>query len=256
MSHDDLEDTHRHAAPRPAFSATSGSLRRSITAAIVRARLLSALVVHSSSVRRGLLARLLSATLCACLAVWSARTLSDAADIRASWGPQVTVLLARHDLPPGRQISMSDTVVGSRPRSSTPTDALRDLPSGTTTTAMILAGEPLVPQRLTDDESRLAPPGTTAIRLELTVGAPELEPRDHVDVLGPRSDTRSSPGAPPSTPQVPADGQVVVISREAVVVRPPSEADPSIEVAVRDRDVAAVAEAAFTGGVAVVRRSA
>ncbi|MCZ7630169.1 MAG: hypothetical protein M5U19_14485 [Microthrixaceae bacterium] len=253
--HNEVEDAHSHAKERPAFSVPLANLRQSVTSAIDRARTLSALLAHSSSVRRGLLGRVLAATLCTCLALWAARTLSDAADVRASWGPQVTVLMARHDLPAGKKVSASDTITGTRPVSLTPSDALRDLPPGATTTAVILAGEPLVRQRMTDDESRLAPPDTTAIRLELAVGAPELEPSDRVDVLGPGDGSGSAGEDQGSTSQDPTGAQVVVISREAVVLRPPTDDDPSIEVAVDDTDVATVAEAALTGGVAVVRRS-
>jgi hypothetical protein len=120
---------------------------------------------------------------------------------------------------------------------------------------MILAGEPLVRARLTDDDGPLAPDGTTAIRLDLAVGAPTLQQGDHVDILGPRSEPQPTSAIPRSMPYDPTDGQVAVISRSAVVLRPPTEDDPTIEVAVDDADVAPVAGAAFTGGVAVVRRS-
>jgi hypothetical protein len=206
-------------------------------------------------VRRALLKRILAAALCVGLALWTGRATSDAANIRASWGQQVTVLMARHDIPPGHAVTGSDTITGTRPRSLTPPDSLRELPPGATTTAMILAGEPLVRARLTDDEGPLAPTGTTAIRLELAVSAPELQQRDHVDILGPRSEPRPTDAIQRSMPHDPAVGQVEVISRAAVVLRPPTENDPTIEVAVDDDDVAPVAGAAFTGGVAVVRRS-
>ena len=205
--------------------------------------------------RRALLTRVLAATLCVGLALWAGRATSDAADIRASWGPQVTVLIARHDIPPGHEVRSSDTITGTLPRSLTPANALRELPPEATTTAMILAGEPLVRARLTDDDGPMAPAGTTAIRLELAVGAPSLQHRDHVDILGPRSEPQPTDAIPRSMPYDPADGQVAVISRAAVVLRPPTEDDPTIEVAVDDADVAPVAGAAFAGGVAVVRRS-
>lgn len=260
MSHNEAQDAPGTDAPGPdATRSRSAAHLRELSQLpgrlISRTRFLAALVAHSSSVRRALLTRFLAATLCVALALWAGRATSDAADIRASWGPQVTVLMARHDIPPGQKVWSSDTITGTRPRSLTPTNALRELPPGATTTAMILAGEPLVRARLTDDEGPLAPAGTTAIRLDLAVGAPALQSRDHVDILGPRSEPQPTDAIPQAMPHDPAVGQVVVISRAAVVLRAPTEDDPTIEVAVDDADVAPVAGAAFTGGVAVVRRS-
>lgn len=255
MSHNEVHDAPSPVAGRPQFTTHLRELRQLPARAMVRTRLLAVLVAHSSSVRRALLARILAAMLCGCLALWAGRALSDAADIRTAWGPQMTVLTARHDIPAGQAVERSDTIARTRPRSLTPPNSLGELPPGATTTAMILAGEPLVSTRLADDEGRFAPPGSTAIRLELAVSAPTLQQRDHVDILGPRSEPRLADVIPQSTPYDPTDGQVAVISRAAVVLRPPTEDDPTIEVAVDDADVAPVAGAAFTGGVAVVRRS-
>lgn len=255
MSNNEVHDAPDPVASRLRLVAPMVELRQLPARAVRRTRLLAYLLAHSSSVRRAVIARVIAATLCCCLAAWAGRTLSDAADIRASWGPQVTVLIARHDIPSGQVLKRSDTITGTRPRSLTPPNALRELPPGATTTAMVLAGEPLVRARLTDDEGPLAPAGTTAIRLELAVGAPTLQQRDQVDILGPRSEPQPTGAIPRPTPYDPADGQVAVISRSAVVLRPPTEDDPTIEVAVADEDVAPVAGAAFTGGVAVVRRS-
>lgn len=255
MSHNEIQDAPPAAATRQRLTDHLRELRQLPARGMDRTRLLAALVAHSSSVRRSLLARALAATLCGWLALWAGQALSDAADMRASWGSQVTVLIARHDIPPGQKIERSDTVTGTRPRSLTPRNSLGELPPGATTNTRILAGEPLVSERVGDDEGPLVPAGTTAIRLELAVSAPTLRQNDHVDILGPRSEPQLTDVIPQSVPYDPAEGQVVVISRAAVVLRAPTDEDPTIEVAVHDADVAPVAGAAFTGGVAVVRRS-
>lgn len=255
MSHDETDGARNPSASLSPVVARLRGIGRSAAHAVDRTRSLTRLAARSSSVRRSLFTRVLAATLCGCLAVWTARSLSDATAIRGAWGPQVTVLTARHDIQPGERLERSDTVLGNLPSALTPPDALRDLPRGATATARILAGEPLVPQRVVDDETRLAPPGTTAIRLELAVGAPSLEPRDLVDILGPRGEPQAVEADTPSVAYGHTDDLVAMISRSAVVLRTPTQEDPTIEVAVRDADVAPVAGAAFTGGVAVVRRS-
>lgn len=218
-------------------------------------RMQLALIARSRSVRVALASRMAAGLLCIGLASWTHRELSEAAALQNTWGPQVQVLVLRHDIGPGEEVEESDTVAEMRPRSLTPPGAVSELQPGTTANAVLLAGEPLLIDRLSSSEDRVAPPGTTAIRLDLAVRAPDLHTRDVVDVLG-RGVAQLTGGVEPvrSEGDRSAPG-VVVVSRGAVVLRPPSDDDPTVEVAVDEDDLGAVADAAFTGGVAVVRRS-
>lgn len=220
-----------------------------------RLRSLATLAIGSRSVRRALLMRLVAAALCTGISLWAARSVTEATVLRAAWGPQVSVLVARHDIEAGDPVDAGDVLTTSRPASLEPSGALHELEAGTTANSLILAGEPLVRARLGDGR-RSTPGGTTAISLELVVAAPELRTGDRVDVLGP-----TGPQDPigqalqPDEQQGAAAPGIAVISSSATVLRPPTEDDPTVEVAVPHEDIPAVTEAALGGGVAVVRRS-
>ncbi len=148
-----------------------------------------------------------------------------------------------------------------RPAALVPREAIRELPDEATATSPILEGDVLVSGRLADGPDGIAPRGTTAIRLDLAVTAPELTPGDMIDILGPGETDATLSEVPdlPTGSQMHGSPQwkttVEVISRDAVVLRPPGESDPTVEVAVTDSDLESVAGAALDGRVVVVRRS-
>ena len=228
MSHDEVQDARSPGATRLQSAARLRELSQLPGRVISRTRCFAALVAHSSSVRRALLTRVLAATLCVGLALWAGRATSDAAEHprlvgatgdrsdSASRHPTRTRgQELRHD---HRDPSTFADTSECAPRAASGSHYHRDDPGrGATGRA-----------RLTDDDGPMAPAGTTAIHLELAVGAPSLQQRDHVDILGPRSEPQPTDAIPRSMPYDPADGQVAVISRAAVVLRhPPRTIRPS-----------------------------
>lgn len=214
----------------------------------IRSRTVSTL--RSSTARRALSLRLLAALICTSIAIWVARSLSEAAELRADWGQQVPVLVALHDIEAGEPVGASDVVSTIRPRALHPKGAVRELEPGTTATTEILAGEPLVGARLSSDQRSMAH-GTTAMSLDLALPPPELRSGDHIDVLG-ASGARDP--LDPLADRGDAPTGIEVISSRAVVLRAPNEEEPTIEIGVPGGDVPAITEAALRGGVAVVRR--
>lgn len=168
------------------------------------------------------------------LGVAVASIVADAERTRARWGTPEAVVVARHDLPPGRSIGEDDVEVVERPRALIPSGALRQLPGGQVASAAIVAGEVLV-------ASRLAPLGLTglaaslpassrAVAIPVDVGlAPPLRVGDHVDVLV-ALPPEAAGGGPPGF-VVAADALVVSVDEGAVTVAVAVAAAPRIAVA-------------------------
>lgn len=235
------------------FSSLQDWMRRNST----RLRISALLVAHSRATRRAFILRVTIATACVAFALWVGRSLAESSDLRARWGAEIPVLVARTEIASGETVNESAVGEQMRPAALVPPNALRELPTAATASSLILEGDLLLSGRLADGEEGLAPPGTTAIRLDLAVTAPELASGSRIDILGPPDDGGSGPEGPPNAgAAVPVwKNSVEVISRDAVVLRPPTQDDATVEAAVSDRDLETVAAAALDGRVVVVRRS-
>ena len=117
-----------------------------------------------------------------------ASTVSAADRARAAWGTERRVLVARHDLEPGKPIDHGDVELRALPAALVPASALSELPDRASVRSLVLADEVLVAERLAPSGLRgvpaLLPAGTRAVAVPIEAGtAPPLAVGDRVDVL-------------------------------------------------------------------------
>jgi len=190
------------------------------------------------TIRRLLLAVVACATVALTLAV-----LGAAETTRERWGATRSVLVASHDLSPGDRLDEGSVSLHALPRALTPAAALSDLPIGAVALHPILAGEPVVPQRLAPEglagTAALVGPGRRAVAVPRgPAGAPPVATGDLVDVFVVLSAGTDSGRDPPA----------FSVAERATVV---DVADDAISVAVPEDDAARVAWA-VTQGAAVL----
>lgn len=169
--------------------------------------------------------------------------LGSAEATRERWGSTRPVLVATHDLSAGDRLDRASVREDALPQAMTPADALSELPVGAVALHPILAGEPLVPQRLAPaglvGAAALIGPGRRAVAVPRgPVAAPPLATGDLVDVLVVLPPDTESGRDPPAFP----------VAERATVVDVDDEA---ISVAVPEDDAARVAWA-VTQGAAVL----
>ena len=209
--------------------------------------MVSATMILGVRLRRALvhptIRRLALAGLAAATVGLTVAALGAAEATRERWGSTRRVLVATHDLSPGDRLDRGSVQVDALPRAMTPAAALSELPVGAVALHPILAGEPVVPQRLAPPglvgAAALIGPGRRAVAVPRgSVAAPPLATGDLVDVLvvlPPGSDSGRDPPAFP-------------VAEQATVV---DVGDDAISVAVPEDDAARVAWA-VTQGAAVL----
>ncbi len=184
-----------------------------------------------------------AATGLALLAVGMVRVRADdAARTLAGLGRTRTVVVARHDLEPGRVVGGDDTELRTLPVAAVPDAALQRPPTGRTVTAAIVAGEVISTSRLSPDGveglAALVPAGRRAIAVPTPDSRLRVRIDDRVDVLDPSGDrTYTVDGSERS------DGSDVV-ARAAIVI---AVDDSTVTVAVDQREAASVAAALGRG---------
>ena len=159
-----------------------------------------------------------------------------AQDARDRWGAGRDVLVARHDLEPGESVAAGDVERRALPRATVPHGVLTALPVGAVARHPILAGEPVVAERL-------APAGlvgTAALvgRGHLAVAVPRgqyavppVVVGDLVDVLA-VTPPAVEPGRDPPAFAVVEGATVVDVGDEAVTVSVPADDAPRLAWAV------------------------
>jgi len=207
----------------------------------------SATTILGVRLRRALfhptLRRLALAVLAAATIALTVAALSAAEATRERWGSTRPVLVATHDLSPGDRLDRASVRQEALPRAMTPPGALSDVPIGTVALHPILAGEPVVPERLApaglEGAAALVGPGRRAVAVPRNpVAAPPLSLGDLVDVLVVLPPNGDSGRDPPAFP----------VAERATVV---DVGDDAISVAVLEDDAPRVAWA-VTQGAAVL----
>jgi Flp pilus assembly protein CpaB len=200
-----------------------------VSATILGVRLRRALV--HPTIRRLALAALAVATIGLTVAAFGA-----AEATRERWGSTRRVLVATHDLSPGDRLDRASVREDALPRAMTPAGALSELPIGTVARHPILAGEPVVRERVApaglEGAAALVGPGRRAVAVpRAPVAAPPLSRGDLVDVLvvlPPDSDRGRDPPAFP----VAERATVVDVGDDAISVAVPEDDAPRVAWAV------------------------
>jgi len=142
------------------------------------------------------------------------------------FGPSVHVAVARIDLAAGALAGPATVELWPWPERLVPAGALREVPDDRVVTQPVLAGEPVVTDRLGTDS--LVPPGSRALALPTGPGALGLRVGDRVDVLATFDPLVAPAGEDPT----------VTVARVATVV---SVRARSITVAVSEAEAPRVA---------------
>jgi Flp pilus assembly protein CpaB len=180
--------------------------------------------------RRGLVRAVVTGALALTAGVITAGVVARANDLADAYGDRQPVPVAIHDLEVGAVLGPGDVAWQPRPLAllgGSPVDE----PIGRTVVAVILAGEPIVAERVAPGGRRgpmaLAPADTRAIAIPVGDDRPPLAVGDRVDVLalGLEGSSRAQ--------RVAASSVVVAVSDETVTV------------AVESDEVAATARAAL-----------
>ena len=131
------------------------------------------------------------------------------------FGSPVRVAVARVDLAPGRAVDADTVELRSWPSSLVPEGALRSVPDGLVVTQAVLAGEPLVEERV--GRGGLVPSGRRALALPTGPGSLGVRPGDRVDVLA-TFDPLVAPEGQDPTVTVARAATVVSVRNRAVTV--------------------------------------
>jgi Flp pilus assembly protein CpaB len=159
---------------------------------------------------------------------------SSAEAARQRWGRARAVAVATRDLAPGDVIDASTVEVRRVPEAAVSPDALAALPSGSVVRQPVVAGEPLVAERLAPQGltgvAALVPAGHRAVAVPIgPLAAPPLATGDLVDVLAVvPAVAEEQPGRSadwPSYPLVEA-AAVVDVGEQSIAIAVP-EADAS-----------------------------
>lgn len=160
------------------------------------------------------------------------RALEDAADTQRIYGDRRRIEVASRDLDLGHIIGEDDLERRELPAALIP-DAPVDDPIGRTVIEPIVAGEVLLPRRLSDQRSSGMPAviGDTArvVSIERTPLTPGVRPGDHVDLCAPGVGARGA-----------------VIARRALVI---GADEDSVTVAITTAELPAVARSILDGDV-------
>jgi Flp pilus assembly protein CpaB len=159
-------------------------------------------------------------------------SISQANDLADTYGARRTVVVAARDLTVGRSIEDADLRRVNLPIAlviGTPVAA----PTGRTVVAPVLAGEPIVAERLAPDgisgPMALAPDDSRAVAIPTPSGRPPVTPGDRVDIVAVALDGTTR------APRV-ATGAVVLAT-----------SDDTVTVAVEPAELTATARAALEG---------
>jgi Flp pilus assembly protein CpaB len=181
----------------------------------------------------------------------TATIVGRAADAERAWGERRPVAMADRDLAPGDVIAGADVTRRPLPLALIPRAGVDD-PVGRVVTAPIVAGEPVVEDRLAgpDDTgaAALVPDGHAAVAVALDAPAPPLRIGDRVDLVAP-----GALGALGGPTVDGGPGTARRVTRGATVV---DVGETAVTVAVADDDVTTVAAATLQGPVAVVLTAA
>ena len=169
---------------------------------------------------------------------------SSAEAARQRWGRARPVAVATRDLAPGDVIDASTVEVRRLPEAAVSPDALAAPPSGSVVRQRVVAGEPLVAERLAPQGltgvAALVPAGHRAVAVPIgPLAAPPLTIGDLVDVLAVVPSVSEQPGQPGKGPSYP-------LVQAAVVV---DVAEQSIAIAVPEADAPRVAWVLTNGSV-------
>lgn len=162
---------------------------------------------------------------------------NQAAEARDAYGSTRRVAVSTVALRPGQPVVPESVEVRDLPASLVPEGALAGVPQGRVATAEVLAGEPLVAERLSGPGGRTGPggllePGDRAVAAPLAGPAPALEPGDRVDLFV-------------------ATGRPAPVVTDVVVITATPE---SVTVGVPEAETSAVAASIADGGVVVALR--
>ena len=166
-------------------------------------------------------------------------------DLADAYGVRRTVVVAAHDLTVGESIEDDDLRSSELPVALVVGTPVAD-PTGRTVVATVLAGEPVVAERLAPDgvtgPMALAPADTRALAVPTPSGRPPVSPGDRVDIVAvaldgtttdPASrDRRGRASRPPTTasrwPSIPTSSPAPLAprSRARPCSRWPATADP------------------------------
>jgi Flp pilus assembly protein CpaB len=154
--------------------------------------------------------------------------------VRQAWGATELVAVARRDIRPGTAVDDGDVHLVSRPQAMVPPGALHHVPEGQVASALISAGEVVVPTRLAPlgltGVAATLPEGSRAVAIPVEPGlAPPLVVGDHVDVLV-AVDPEAAGSGPPGF-VVAAGALVVAVDEAAVTVAVAASTAPRIAVA-------------------------
>jgi Flp pilus assembly protein CpaB len=154
----------------------------------------------------------------------------QATETVAGWGQTRSVLVARHDLGPGRAVTADDVVRRDLPDAAVPASAVTDVPPGGSTgspigrvvTSLIVAGEVVSRQRLAPDGvqgiAALVPDGHRAVAVPTEGTGLALRVGDRVDVFAPgRTDSTTATRSDRADP-VATNAVVVDVSTNAVTI--------------------------------------
>lgn len=116
------------------------------------------------------------------------RAVAGAEAVRAAWGPTRPVVVATHDLLPGRPVGPDDVRIERRPVAMLPAGALGALPEGRAVRSLVLDGEVLLRGRLVatgaEGIAALLPAGTRAVAVPTEPStAPPLRVGQRVDLV-------------------------------------------------------------------------
>lgn len=202
--------------------------------------MVSATTILGVRLRRALfhptIRRLVIAALAAATIGLTVAALTAAEATRERWGSTRAVLVATHDLAPGDPLDQASVRVDALPRAMTPAGALAELPIATVALHPILAGEPVVRERLApsglEGAAALVGPGRRAVAVPRNpVAAPPLSLGDLVDVLVVLPPETESGRDPPAFP-VTERATVVDVADDAISVAVPEDDAPRVAWAV------------------------
>ncbi|HMK10006.1 MAG TPA: SAF domain-containing protein, partial [Acidimicrobiales bacterium] len=112
---------------------------------------------------------------------------AGARDARSRYGATRAVVVATHDIPAGTTIESGDTRVEVRPAGVVPAGALTERPTGRVASAAILAGEPVVADRVAAEGvgaiAALIASGDVGIAVPLDPDTLTVQVGDRVEVL-------------------------------------------------------------------------
>jgi Flp pilus assembly protein CpaB len=142
-------------------------------------------------------------------------SVSRANQLADTYGSRRAVLVAAHDLTVGESIEDDDLRSSDLPIAlvvGTPVSA----PTGRTVVAPVLAGEPIVAERLAPDGATgpmaLAPSDARALAIPTPSGRPPVSPGDRVDIVAVALDATTRPA------RVATGAVVIATSDDAVTV--------------------------------------